>query len=128
MGSPVNIPVVTDLAIGASRVNMLSGIPQRVLTDPSRIDVALSRESVDVTYQLMIGASEAIPPGSPCNINTVVGTLPRFDTDGVGSFLGMPGDEVSLFGTNVNAAAQELRAQFRITALDDLQLLPTNLA
>ena len=120
---PVSLPRVVDLAIGAIRTNILEGVPQRVVKAPSRVDVALSREGVDVTYGIEIGGTIAIPDGSPCNIVAAVGSLPRFDQDGVGTFGADAGDEIAIFGSNVNAAAQELRAQIRITALEDLELI-----
>jgi len=123
MALPVNIPFVNDLAIGATNVNVLAGIPQRVLNEASVINVALTREGVDVTYGLQIGSIIAIPSGSPCQINTTVGSLPRFDEDGVGTFAGGPGDEIAIFATNANAAAQEIRGQVRITAAEDVSII-----
>jgi len=123
MSAPRSIPVVYDLAIAARNYNILQGISQRVVSEPSRIDIAATRESVDVTFGVNIGDQVVIPNGSPANIVATVGTLPRFDQDGVGSFLANGGDEISIFGSNVNAAAQELRVQVRITALEDLGLI-----
>ena len=128
MAFPRTIPVISDLAIGANNTNIVAGIPQRVVDEPSRIDIAATRESADVTFSVQIGDQIAVPNGSPCNINATVGTLPQFDTDGIGSFMADAGQEIAIFGTNVNAAAQELRVQVRITALDDLGLIPGNLA
>jgi len=127
MGLPRNIPVINSLAAAAKRTNILAGIPQRVVDEASRIDIALSREVADITYEVDIGDQIAIPSGSPCNINTTNGTLPRFDQDGVGSFMADAGQEIAIFGSNTNAAAKEIRAQVRITALEDLGLLPTSL-
>jgi len=123
MAFPRSIPIVNDLAIGARNTNIMSGVSQRVISEPSRIDIAATRESVDVTFGVNIGDQTAVPNGSPCNIVATVGTLPRFDQDGIGSFLANAGDEISIFGSNVNAAAQELRVQVRITALEDLGLI-----
>jgi len=123
MGLPVNIPFVVDLAIGARDVNVLAGIPQRVLNEASVVNVALTRESADVTYGMQIGSIISIPSGSPCNIVATVGTLPRFDQDGVGNFAGGPQDEVAIFASNVNAAAQEIRGQVRITAVEDVGVI-----
>ena len=123
MGLPVTIPRVVDLAIGAVRENIMDGIPQRVVNSPSVVDIALTREDGDVTYSVEIGGTIAIPGGSPCNIVAAAGTLPRFDQDGLGRFGAEAGDEIAIFGNNVNAALRELRAQIRITALEDLPLL-----
>ena len=123
MVRPINIPVVNDLTAGAVRTNILAGIPQRVVAEDSKVDVALSRESADVTLELQAGNEILIPGGSPCNIVATVGSLPRFDQDGVGSFLVAGGEELALFGSNANAAAQELRAQIRITPLDDTAVI-----
>jgi len=119
---PITIPFVVDLAIGAVRFNVMAGIPQRIIKEPSRVEIALTREGVDVTYEVTIGSTIAIPAGSPCNVVAAVGSLPRFDQDGVGFFGGDGSDEIAIFGNNVNAAAQELRGQVRIVALEDLPL------
>lgn len=123
MGLPVTIPVVVDLAIGATRTNILDGVPQRVVNAPSVVDIAMTREGVDVTLAVEIGGGIAIPGGSPCQVNANLGTIPRFDTDGLGRFGADAGDEIAIFGSNANAAAQEIRLQMRITSLDDLQLM-----
>lgn len=123
MGLPVTIPVVNDLAIAAVRTNIMAGIPQRVVNVPSVVDIALTREGVDVTVSVEIGGTVAIPGGSPVAVDTVLGSLPRFDVAGVGRFGAEAGDEIAIFGSNANAAAQELRAQVRITALDDLAIM-----
>jgi len=128
MGRPVTIPVVADVAIGATAENVLAGIPQRIPSEDSRIDVALTRESVDVLYGLEIANQVAVPRGSPCQVNTTIGSLPRFDQDNIGSFGVRAGEEIALFVSNSNAALQEFRAQIRITALSDLGLIPQNLA
>jgi len=128
MAFPRSIPVIANLAIGAKRVNILADIPQRVLDEPSRCDVAVSREDKDVTFAIEIGGQVNVPAGSPSNINTTNDTLPRFDQDGVGSFFGVAGQEIAIFGDNVNAAIKQLRVQVRITAVSDLSVIPSNLA
>jgi len=125
MAVPLSIPVINDLAIGAVDTNILSGKPQRTLDEASRIDVAMTRENANVTYQVTIGNTQVIPSGSPCNVVATVGSLPRYDQDGVGSFFGEAGQEIAIFGSNTDAAASELRAQIRITSVDDIPFQPT---
>lgn len=119
---PITIPFVVDLAIAVQRFNVMAGIPQRIIKEPSRVEIALTREGVDVTYEVTIGSTIAIPAGSPCNVVAALGSNPRFDQDGLGFFGGDENDEIAIFGTNVNAAAQEFRGQIRIVALSDLEL------
>lgn len=128
MGRPFSLPVIASIAAGATATNILQGIPQRIPNENSRIDVALTREVVELLYGIEIGSDIAIARGSPSQINTTNGSLPRFDQDGVGSFGVSAGTEIAIFVSNTNAAAKEFRAQIRITAISDLGLLPTNLA
>jgi uncharacterized Zn finger protein len=102
----------------------MNGIPQRVVREPSRVDIALTRESVDVTAQVTIGSEEVVRTGSPVNVNADVGTLPSFETDHVISTFADAGEEIAIIGGNANAAAQELRANVRIVALDDAEMIP----
>lgn len=119
---PITIPRIVDLAIGAIRTNIMEGIPQRIIREPSRIQVAATREDADVTIEMTIGSTIAIPAGSPVNILATAGTLPRFDQDGLGIFAGDSGDEIAIFASNINAALREIRVQVRILAIDDLPL------
>ena len=128
MAPPLSIPVINDLAIGAVNTNILSGKPQRVLDEDSRIDIAMTRENANVTMQVTIGNLEVIPSGSPVNVIAAVGSLPRFDQDGVGSFFGSAGQEIAIFGSNTDAAASELRAQIRITSVDDIPFQPATVS
>ena len=126
---PRTIPVIASIPAGAINVNVLAGIPQRMVDEPSVVDLAASREVVDITIGLEISDQVSIPRGSACNINATNGTLPRFDTDNVGRFgAPQPGNEISLFVSNTNAAAKEFRAQLRITAIEDLGFLPANVS
>jgi len=125
MAIPISIPVINDLAIAAVNTNILNGKPQRVLDEASRIDIAMTRENANVTYQITIGNTEVVPSGSPCNVVAAVGSLPRYDQDGIGSFFGDAGQEIAIFGSNTDAGASELRAQIRITAVEDIPLQPS---
>jgi len=128
MAMPITIPLIVSVAAGALNVNILAGIPQRVLSEPSAVDLAVSREVVEITIGFEIGNEISIPRGSAVNINAVNGTLPRYDTDNVGRFLGDTTQELALFVSNTNAAAKEIRVQMRITAAEDLQFLPANVS
>jgi len=128
MAMPITITFITSVAAGAINVNVLAGIPQRVISEPSSIDVALSREDVLITVGLEIGNEISIPRGSAVNINTTNGTLPRFDTDNVGRYLGDTQQELALFVSNTNAAAKEVRGQLRIIAVEDQQFMPANVS
>ena len=57
-----------------------------IVDEASMVDLAASREVVEITLGLEIADQVAIPRGSPCNINTTAGVLPRYDTDNLGRF------------------------------------------
>jgi len=128
MAFPRSIPVIFDLPANSVRVNILAGIPQRVVDEPSRIDIAMTREAVGVTAGVEIGNQISVPDGSPSNIVVAVGSLPRFDQDGIGSFAANTQQEIAIFASNTTGGALEIRVQVRITALSDLSLIPSNLA
>lgn len=128
MAAPRSIPVIFDLPANSTRTNILAGIPQRVVDEPSRVDIAMTREAVGVTSGVEIGNQIAVPDGSPSNIVAAVGSLPRFDQDGIGSFGAGTNQEIAIFATNTTGGSLEIRVQVRITSVGDLGFIPSNLA
>jgi len=128
MAAPIVITRLEAVLASTVRVNILANIPQRIVDEDSVVDVALSREVVGLTHSIEIGNEIAMPGGSLANLNTTNGTLPTFKDDNVGRFAAAAGQEIAVFVNSTDAATKEFRLQMRITALDDLALLPSNVA
>jgi len=128
MAPPFNITKIVSLAAGAKNVSLISDVPQRVMDEDSVFDLAISREVVEIDHGVEVGSDIAMPRGSVSNVNTTNGTLPKFDTDNLGRYGARAGQEIAIFASNTNAAAKEIRLQVRITSLEDLAILPANVA
>lgn len=120
MGSPYTITRVQDVA-ASSTENIIEGLTGRTLVAPSRVQIALNRESVDVTYDIFIGSERAMVQGASA-INTVSGDIPILPDNLYVDTFGNAGDEIILNATNVNAAAQEARTIIQVTEVDDASL------
>lgn len=113
---------ITDIGIAGTVENVLDGKSGITLRQPSRVEVFLTREVVEVTCGVNIGGTQVLAAGSPVNISTVVGSLPSTQDDKVCDVIGGRNDLIVVSGANANAAAKELRALLRITPIDDVIL------
>lgn len=121
MGSPYTMNAVNDLPISGS-ASLLEGQSGRTLQEASRVRIYLNRESVDVTFSILIGKENVLESGGGAAINTTAGDLPSTRDDLMVDTFGNPGDEVLIKGSNVNAALQEARAIIMVTPIDDVTL------
>jgi len=88
----------------------------------SVVDIFLTRESVDVQFNVTIGGTNVYPQPGPANINTVAGTLPSTQDDKVITVVAQGGDEIVIAASNANAADQQARALVKVMPVDDAQL------
>jgi len=123
MPIPASLIQVTDLAIGASGVDILALEGSAQLKEDALVLIFANRESVDVTLQLKMGDVEVLPLAGAA-VNATLGDIPIIPDDLVLRTLGQTGDRVQVLGTNVNAAAQELRVLVMIIALSDIAEIP----
>jgi len=121
MASPYTMNAVNDLPIAGS-ASLLDGQSGRVLAEASRVRIYLNRESVDVTFSILVGKENVLEAGGGAAINTVAGDLPSTRDDLMVDTFGNPGDEILIKGANVNAALQEGRAIVMVTPIDDVTL------
>jgi len=117
MGVPYTISVINDVTIGGT-VSIINGESGRTLVAPSRVQIYLNRESVDITYTITLGGAR-IALDIPARINATVGDPPVLPDDGIADTFGGAGDELVILASNVNAALQEARAIIRVTEIDD---------
>jgi len=123
MADPYSLPQITDLAIGAAAVDILREQATALMDEDSIVLLFANRESVDVTIQIKSGGFEVYPVG-PASINAVLGDMPIIPDDLLYRGVVKKGERIQALGTNVNAAAQELRVLAMIVALSDAAALP----
>jgi len=87
----------------------------------SNVDIFLTRESVDVEFNVTVGGSNVYPQPGPANINTVIGSLPSTQDDKVISCVAQGGDEIVIAASNSNAAARQASALVKVQPLDAAQ-------
>lgn len=121
MASPYTMNAVNDVPASDSE-SLLEGQSGRTLAEDSRVRVYLNRESVDVTFSILVGKENVLEAGGGAAINTVAGDLPSTRDDLMVDTFGRGGDEILIKAANVNAAAQEGRAIVMVTPLDDVVL------
>jgi len=117
MAPPYTIIVVNDVTIGGTD-SIINGESGRTLVAPSRVQIFLNRESVDVTFTITLGGARILLDGA-ARINATVGDIPVLPDDGIADTFGGAGDELVILASNVNAALQEARAIIRVTEIDD---------
>jgi len=120
-----SIAQVFSVPAGGSENNIIANKPGVKLpggpTQLSNVDIFLTREGVDVDYNVTIGGTNVYPQPGPANISTVAGSLPSTQNDKVISVLAQGGDEIVIAANNSNIAAQEARALVKVQPLDAAQ-------
>jgi len=124
--SGYSIAEVNDVPLQGSVNNIIADKPGVKLPGGPRqlsvVDIYLTRESVDVQFNITIGGTNVYPQPGPANISTVAGSLPSTQDDKVVSIVAQGGDEIVIAASNANAAAQEARALVKVMPIDDAQL------
>jgi len=118
MAGPYTMEKVTDIAIGGE-ASLLANKQGRVLPEDSRVKIFANRESVDVTFNITIGATEVLAAKSGAAVNATAGDVPSTRDDLLVDSFGLAGDEVLILASNANAALQEGRVIVWVTPVDD---------
>jgi len=121
--SGYSIAQVFSVPIGGSENNIIANKPGVKLPQTSVVDIYLTRESVDVVFNVTIGGTNVYPQPGPANISTVLGSLPSTQDDKIISVVAARGDEIIISASNSNAAAQEARALVKVMPIDDAMLV-----
>jgi len=123
MASPYTITAINDIAISGRVNDLFQGIRGRILTEPALVEIAYNAEDVDITVGTTLGPTEVLPAGSRVTLQATVGVLPILPDDVLVSSFGGATDEIIVSGVNADAAAaRELRAVARVTAITDVAL------
>jgi len=120
MASPYTISRVQDVGIGATE-NIIQGLTGRTLVAPSRVQIALNRENVNVSFTVLVGAERVMLDGG-ARVNPTAGDLPILPDDLIIDTFGRGGDEIVINANNADAAASEARVIIKVTELDDVAL------
>jgi len=123
MAAPYTITAISDIPLSDSVGDLFAEKRGRRLTEPALVEIALNAEDVDVTAGATVGATEVLSAGSRVTLQATVGILPVFPDDILIQTFGGTGDEIIVSGVNADAAAAaELRAVAKITAISDVAL------
>jgi len=120
MAVPYTMTRVQDVGIGATE-NIIQGLTGRSLVAPARVQIALNRENVNVSFTVLIGSERVMLNGAAA-VQATAGVLPILPDDMYIDSFGRAGDEIIIDATNVDAAASEARAIVKVTELDDVAL------
>jgi len=123
MGDPYTIVAIEDIPLSDSVEDLFAGKRGRRLVEPALVEIALNAEDVDVTAGATLGSTEVLSAGSRVTLQATVGILPIQPDDILVQSFGGTGDEIIVSGVNADAAAAaELRAVAKITAISDVAL------
>jgi len=119
MAGPYTLDRVRDIPISSSE-SLFADKRGRVLAEPSRIKLYANRETVDVTFNVTIGAEEAVAAGGIAAVNATAGDAPSTRDDLILDTFGNIGDEILILATNADAAAaREARVICFVIPVDD---------
>jgi len=120
--SGYSIAQISDVPPGESVNNIIANKPGVKLSENSMVDIYLTRESVDVEFNVTVGGTNVYPQPGPANISTVIGSLPSTQDDKVITIIAQGGDEIVIAASNSNVAAQEARALVKVMPIGDAML------
>lgn len=121
--SGYSIAQVFSVPAGGAENNIIADKPGVKLPQTSTVDIYLTREDVDILFNVTIGGTNVYPQPGPANISTVLGSLPSTHDDKIISVVAAAGDEIIISASNANAAAKEARALVKVMPVDDAMLV-----
>lgn len=123
MARPVALTAVNDIPLSESVQNILANIPGSVVPEDSLVIIALNGETADIRAQVSIGGNQVLPD-SRVTVQATAGILPVTPDDVIVTSFGAPNEEITVRGTNLDAAAaRELRAKIQTFPVSDIALL-----
>jgi len=123
MARPVALTAVNDIALSSSVQNILANIPGAVIPEDSLIQIALNGETGDIRAQVSVGGNQILPE-SRVTVQATAGVLPITPDDTIVTSFGKNNEEITIRGTNLDAAAaRELRAKVLTFPVTDIALL-----
>ncbi len=123
MAVPVAFTAVNDIPLADTVVDIVANVPGAILAEKSLVQVALNGETTDIRAQISIGGQQVLPE-SRVSVQATVGVLPVTPDDIIVTSFGFAGNQITIKGTNLDAAAaRELRAKVQTFPTSDIQLM-----
>ena len=115
------ISAIVKVPVGGSIDNVVENKPGITLNEPSRIQIFMSRETVNLQVSITIGGANVMPQG-PTALNPTVGVLPSTQDDMLVDVMAQKSDTIIIAATSTDAAIREIRALVFITPVSDAVL------
>lgn len=120
---PTSFIQIFDIPAADTEPNIFVQIPEARITEASFVQFSLNREAVTVLITVKVGSDEVLP-SSPVTLEATVGVLPSIRDDTIIETFAQAGDIISIAASNSDgAAAREIRAIVRVTAINDMDLV-----
>jgi len=121
--SPYTIRGINDLA-ASGRTNVIQGEKGRVLPLQAFVVAVVNQEAVSGSWQMTVGGTEVVPPGSPGTLQATVGVMPIVPDDVLIVTMGDVGEEIILqYSNGDGAAAREGRFMIFVIPITAVLLL-----
>ncbi len=123
MAIPVAFTAVNDIPLSSTVEDIVANVPGAVLQEDSLVIIALNGETTDIRAQLSVGGNQVLPR-SRVTVQATSGVLPITPDDVIVATFGKKGEQITISGTNLDAAAaRELRAKVQTFPTSDIMLL-----
>jgi len=123
MAVPVALQVVFDIPLSTSEPNIIKNVPGSVLAEKSLVQVFLNGETANVEAQISVGGAQVLPQ-SQVTVQATDNILPTTPDDIAISTFGEANNEITIRGTNLDAAAaRQLRTKVQTFPSSDIMLL-----
>lgn len=120
---PTTFINVTDVPLSTTNPNIFVNIPESRITEASFVQMTFNRETTAILITAKVGSDEVLP-SSPVTVEATLGVLPSIRDDTIVETFAQAGDIISVAATNSDgAAAREIRAIVRVTAISDMDLV-----
>lgn len=123
MAVPVALTSITDIALSSTVVDVIANIPGSVLAEKSLVQIQANGETTDIRAQISVGGAQVLPESS-VTVQATVGVLPVTPDDTVITTFGNANNQITIKGTNLDAAAaRELRIKLQTFPTSDIELM-----
>jgi len=115
------IAAIVKVPVGGSIDNVLADKPGITLSEAARIQIFMSRETVNLQVSITIGGANVYPQG-PTALEAVVGTLPSTQDDMLVDVMAQKSDTIIISAVSTDAAIREIRALVFLQPVSDAVL------
>jgi len=120
---PTTFQELNDVPLSFTNPNIFVNIPESRITEASFVQISLNAESTEIRATVKVGSDEVLP-SSQLTVDATAGAFPSIRDDTIIETFAQAGDIISIAAVNSSgAAAREIRAIVRITAIGDMDLV-----